>query len=138
MTPETVTFTLPVAAVEWLRNGERGSSSNAIFEKLTGLPCGSQRLSHPYDPDDLRRCRLLLAAVPQFRRDLEKMAEVGPEWAELVAIWDLLYSTMDDEIAKHPPKCPETYRLMREAIECGRKKRTTPEPGFTIELRRPR
>jgi hypothetical protein len=135
---ETVTFTLPVAAVEWLRKRERGSSSNAIFEKLTGLPCGSQLLSHPYDPDDLRRCRLLLAAVPQFRHDLEKMAEVGPEWAELVAIWDLLCITMEVEIAAFGDRCPETYRLMREAIERGRKKRTTPEPGFTIELRRPR
>lgn len=137
------TFTIPAAAMEWQRRGEKGISSNAIFETMTGFPVtGSWGRGYPSDPDDLRRCRLLLDAVPEFAARLGEMATVGPEWAELVAIWPRLCATMDAELAKHPARCPETYRLMKAAIERGWAKRPERERpvavgGLVFERTRP-
>lgn len=50
---------LPIEATRWLASGERGASSDAIFYQLTGVATGD-KTSHPHDPADLRRCRLLL------------------------------------------------------------------------------
>jgi hypothetical protein len=133
------TFTFSEAAMKWWRNGEQGTNSKAIFERMTGFPVtGTWGMGYPSDPDDLRRCRLLLDAVPEFSARLVEMAEVGSEWAELVAIWPSLCSKMDDEIRKHGSRCPVTFLLMQEAIEKGRKRRPETEPDRTIVIRRTR
>jgi hypothetical protein len=88
---------LPAGAVAWLANGERGVSSEAIFSHLTGLQISRLWSSPPWDPDDLRRCRLLLQAIPALRADLPRMAELGPEWAAIVGAWDELCALMDAE-----------------------------------------
>jgi hypothetical protein len=129
-------FTISGAAMKWQRSGEHGISSNAIFSKLTGFPLtGTWGFGHPHDPDDLRRCRLLLDAVPEFAARLGEMAACGPEWAELVAAWPVLCETMDAEIKKYDgAKRPETYRLMRNAIEAGRAKRPKSERSTFIDM----
>lgn len=118
----STTLTLPAGATEWLRSGERGISSNAIFDHLTGLPVrGGWSPWTPSDPDDLRRCRLLLEAVPEFRSGLPRMAEVSAGWAALVARWDELCATMDAESPNWREgrgSAPRTYALMQE-IEQG-------------------
>lgn len=60
---------LPAGFVEWLRTGERGLSSEAIAEQMSGLPVGQGYgfSNHPSDPADLRRCRLLLDRVPEWQ-----------------------------------------------------------------------
>lgn len=112
------THHLPPGAVDWLANGERGNSSEAIFARLTGLPIGGSRCtSHPLDPADLRRCRLLLEAVPAFRARLEEVADVSPVWAALVARWDEVCSLMDEEAPDWRDGsggAPRTYALMGE------------------------
>lgn len=113
---------LPAEAVEWWALGEHGSSSEAIFIHLSGLRLSPDQDSkeHPHDPSDLRRCRLLLEAVPSFRERLPEMSEVSREWGQLVAKWDQLCTMMDEE-------CPQwrkgkkgdankTYMLMRELL----------------------
>ena len=76
------------AAVHWLAVGERGTSSNTIFTRLTGVNAmGDMRPSHPHDADDARRCCLLLDDVPELVAQFAKMAEASPEWAALVADW---------------------------------------------------
>lgn len=93
---------LDAAAAMWLATGEQGASSSAIFFRLTGARPNSLRdhddpLPHPHDPDDLRRCRLLLEQVPAFQDRLGEMREVSPVWAALVDSWSDLCETMDAE-----------------------------------------
>lgn len=108
-------------ATAWLACGERGVSSNTIFEHLTGISAvGEWGGSHPRDPSDFGRCRLLLERVPELVPLLPRMAEVSPVWAALVAGWDSLCATMDAE-------CPnwrsgrgsalKTYKMMQKIIK---------------------
>jgi hypothetical protein len=93
---------LDPAAAEWLATGKHGTSAATIFYRLTGvrpniLRDGEDPVSHPRDPDDLRRCRLLLEQVPAFRLRLDEMRAVSPHWAALVGAWGDLCATMDAE-----------------------------------------
>jgi len=111
-------FDIPNAAVAWLRTGERGTSSQTIFEVMTGLPLtdGVFRRAVPFDPADFRRCRLLLEAVPEWRHRLGEMAAVGPRWSALIPRWDELCATMDAEAPEWRDgvgDAPLTYRLIR-------------------------
>lgn len=111
--------TMPAGAEEWLRTGERGLSSEAIFERLTGIPLGSRWLAvYPLDSWDLRRCRLLLEVVPAFRDRLGEMAGACPVWARIVAGWDELCALMDEEAPswRDGQWAPRTYDLMRALI----------------------
>jgi len=95
MGTKTTTYLLDIFWFRsWLREGERGESSEAIVEHLTGKPVGGKpyaerfgRLDHPADAGDFRRCELLLRAVPMARQEFPRMARVSPEWAALVGAW---------------------------------------------------
>lgn len=105
-------------ATAWLADGERGVSSNTMFEYLTGISAvGKWGGSHPRDPGDFRRCRLLLERVPELVPLLPRMAEVSPVWAALVAGWDSLCATMDAECpywrTGRGGSAPKTYEMMR-------------------------
>ncbi len=109
-------------AAAWLAGGERGVSSNTIFEHLTGISAvGKWGGGYPRDPDDFRRCRLLLERVPELVPLLPRMAEVSPVWAALVARWDELCSTMDAECpywrTGRGGSAPKTYEMMRAIRE---------------------
>ena len=83
-------------AAKWLANGERGISSNTIFEQLTGMQATSDGYScHPLDPADFRRCQLLLEQVPELQEQFYRMAEVSPEWERLVRAWPDIVAAMD-------------------------------------------
>ena len=84
---------LPQGAEHWLKHGERGTSSEAIFSHLTGIPI-TNRLWPPADSGDLRRCRLLLKTVPEFQVRLHEMAEL-PAWGDLIANWDAICAMQD-------------------------------------------
>jgi hypothetical protein len=113
-----MTFDIPDAAVTWLSVGERGTSSEAIFERMTGLPMANVRLrgAAPRDPADLRRCRLLLEAVPEWRARLGEMTSAdGWGWDVLVPAWDDLCATMDADAPdwrEGSGNAPLTYRKM--------------------------
>jgi hypothetical protein len=102
----------------WLLTGERGLSSEAMVRHLTGS--GSGRPDHPYDPADLRRCRLLVERVPAIARDLANMRTASPTWARIIDHWDELCSLMDSESPnwrKGRGNAPKTYALMRKLLE---------------------
>ncbi len=107
----------------WLGCGERGVSSNTIVRHLTGLDTlGGFSGSHPLDPDDLRRCALLLEACPELAAKFDRMRTASPEWAALVDTWATLVQTMDEEVPNwRAPRArgnaPATYRLMQRARE---------------------
>lgn len=103
-------------------------SSEAIFDRMTGIPVGHRdHLRTPSDPSDLRRCRALLEAVPEFAARLDEMATVSTQWAKLCAAWSGLCALMDEEAPKWRAgegKCPRTWMMMSEILY-GEKPRTT-------------
>ena len=102
----------------WLLKGERGASSNAMVEHITGL---GGNTSHPYDPDDFRRCRLLVERVAVIRFNLGKMSTCSPTWARIIAVWGELCALMDAEAPEwrqgNWSSAPQTYALLRRCRE---------------------
>lgn len=118
---QSTTPGLSAAATRWLACGRRGTSSNTIFTKLTGLDAlkGSYP-DHPHDPDDLDRCLQLLEDVPELRAKLPQMAQQSPVWAALVENWDEIEQSHLDEVGLGWTKgrsAPKTYKLMRQVID---------------------
>lgn len=84
----------------WLMNGEQGLSSKTMVAWLAESPVegffrGTLRY-HPVDPDDLRRCYLLLQAVPQFGPRIQQMARVSSQWRKLSEHWDALIKLLEE------------------------------------------
>ena len=116
--------------IDWLACGERGISSNTIFEHLTGhhLGCVGWRGSHPHDPDDLSRCRKLLEKCPELKELLPKMATRSPVWAALTPEWDSLCEEMDREAPNWNDgrgSAPITYGRMKKLINLAQEARET-------------
>lgn len=112
--------TIPGDVVAWLRSGERGISSETIVDHLfgVGVLCRG-RGSHPHDPDDLRRCMLMLEACPSVRVRFDEMRRASRVWARLVDAWPRLTDSLRREMARDDGYARETYATMREVIECG-------------------
>lgn len=122
------TTPLPLTVfTNWLAFGERGLSSEAIVSHLTGQRLGGRfhdRCVHyPHDPDDFRRCQLLLEAVPLAGLLFPAMQTASPEWARLVAAWDEIHELIEREapgyLHKREGSAPLAYRLMRRTIAGG-------------------
>lgn len=110
---------LSEALRRWLGSGERGISSNCIVEHLTGVPALGSRSAfghHPHDGDDLRRCMLLLEAVPELRSEMPRMASASKEWAALVPHWEELIDLLKRELKREPGTCGRTYQRMRQLL----------------------
>ena len=92
----SLSVTLSPEAVEWLADGEHGSSSRAIFDHLVlGRPVDPFR--YPSDVDDYQRCERLLRAVPGLRERFGQMAAVGPHWPPLVEAWAEVARLLDED-----------------------------------------
>ncbi|MBU2722930.1 hypothetical protein [Acidithiobacillus ferridurans] len=115
---------LPADAVEWLCIGEHGLSSAALFYHTTGflpktLDGWSKKDYSPFDPSDLRRCRLVYDDVALVRERFYVMANVSTMWAWLVEHWDDICRTMDEECPQWRDRlgtANETYRKMHGGI----------------------
>lgn len=105
----------------WLARGERGLSSEAIVEAVTG-----ERIvrypgaDHPHDPADLRRCVELIRAEPLVSLVFkDAIRNRSPQWSALVDVWDELVDMLDTEMAEGTGRAPRTYARMREVLEAG-------------------
>lgn len=112
-------FIISTDAQRWLETGERGVSSEAIFSHLTGLNLRRvSQMSTPHDPSDLRRCRLLLQAVPEFKERFHEMRRLSETWAVLLDHWIELCKLFDEEApdwaTRHRQEAHRTYRRMKE------------------------
>jgi len=101
-------------ALRWFAHGEFGVSSMAIILRSCGI---EGRRSHPYDPDDLRRCLLALDQVPGA--SVDAMRGASATWDAFIAAWPRLLACFYAEVPdpREPPRgqgAPETYRLMCE------------------------
>lgn len=112
---------IKMAVLIWMSEGETGLSSKSLARETAGLPhptsglfCG---IWAPSDPADLRRCRLLIDAVPEARQAVDKLAAKHDGWRGLAADWDEINRLYDEEAAggwtdkEHP-----TYRAMKKAL----------------------
>lgn len=101
----------------WLKNGDRGISSEAIASQLTGINFVHDRWmgDYPRDPSDFRRCLELLEAVPEFKFRLDEMKSKGTVWAALVDNWEELKRLYYEEA--HTGKCSKLYDRMQELIK---------------------
>lgn len=83
----------------WLASHDTGISSKTMAAKLCGVGYPQNSWDHPYDNQDFGRCVRFLKAVPEARLVLDRMKEVSPQWAALIARWDELegfYHAMPD------------------------------------------
>jgi hypothetical protein len=118
---QPITITLSGDAQDWLVYGERGVSSESILSHLTGLNLvgrGRWRTGTPSDPSDLRRCRLLLKAVPEFQERFIEMATASNEWSIAVKHWEELCTLFDGEAPNWATQqmwsAPKTFQRMKE------------------------
>lgn len=99
--------------LQWMATGEMGSSSLTMAFWLT-FKMNYRYSTHPYDPDDLRRCVQLLDAAPVLRHIITRMADLSPQWAALVGRWGDLEQLLREELPTG--RAPKTYALMKELI----------------------
>ena len=108
---------LPAGVVDWLLNGERGRSSDAMCKAFFGIPTSASN-DHPLDPSDLRRCLQFLESVDDkemWRFDV--LHDLSLEWYSFCCYWPQLVTTFKEECAKtSDKKTPKTYELMKHAI----------------------
>jgi hypothetical protein len=99
----------------WLRNGERGSSSEAMCKHIFGVPAEAGK-SHPHDPDDLRRCVLFLEQTDSSNLAYS-MRDVSPEWTALVDHWDELTGLLRQEMTNPKGGARQTYDRMKAVLD---------------------
>lgn len=87
--------TLEARAAAWKENGERGLSSIAILEHMSGQT--PKDPSAPRDVADLRRCMLLLRRIPEWSARMGEMA-IYEQWAKIAPVWEALAMVFADEM----------------------------------------
>ena len=111
---------LTEGAREWIRSGEHGLSSLYLLYAVTGYYVGAKppKVSAPCDPDDLRRCLLMLNACG-LNNDIYR-AECK-EWTGLLENWELIAHTFAAEcpnylVQRDFGRASKTYELMKQAL----------------------
>lgn len=96
----------------WKQRGERGTSSNTIFNAFGAdeLPLGRHDI--PHDPADFRRCKRLLDLIPEWRSQLHRVVVQFPYWKPFVDRWDEMEALYNEERPKG--EAPKLYALMQE------------------------
>ena len=98
----------------WLTNGEHGISSKTMFYYLTDskIVAKPDRTDTPSDPDDFRRCHLLLQAIPQYEHKLDRLRAVNAVWAALVDNWPKLTEMLLERMKTR--KANGMYEFMKQ------------------------
>lgn len=118
-----VKLTGVMTPIQWITQGEVGTSSKTIWSVMMGAVSGVNRCGFqtgydtPRDPSDFRRCYLLLKLFPEWRNRLGEVSSVFPKytpmvnrWAEMEALW----------LEESPSgKCPKLYDLMQQLNDEG-------------------
>ena len=113
---------LPAEARRWLVWGEQGTSSLAAFQALSGyrIPGRREDASAPSDLGDLRRCLLMVEAIPGYRGRVPELAALSSQWKALAEGWDALEASLEAEAPRWRDKgrwdAPETQRLFHAVL----------------------
>lgn len=137
--PAPPNVSTPIAdRLEWWKlHGECGISSRTIAVAMTGdrnilgFGHGDHGPSVPLDPDDFRRCELLLGLIPEWNEELHLVAERFPEWDPLVREWNSLRDLYWEELPSG--SAPKLAERMRVLIEHGRKRVAGVEKGAPFD-----
>ena len=81
--------------VKWLAIGERGTSSEVLFQHLSGIKV-TNRNSTPRDTDDFRRCQKMLQQTGLCAK-LHRAASISPEWFRLMDRWNEINFLIQDQ-----------------------------------------
>lgn len=115
---------------DWLLDGEVGESSRAMAEASIGRTERKRWAGHdnyfayPYDPDDFRRCLLLIERIPEIEdKAFAVLRKAHRPWPCLVGRWDEIKKLFLEEWGpeRNSKSAPKTYALMNKI--------TRPEPS---------
>jgi hypothetical protein len=99
--------------VQWLLNGDTGTSSMTIWSVMMKKSCrGGPDV--PYDPDDFGRCYRLLKVMPSWRARLPEVSQKYSRWKGLVDNWDELTALYEEGITSST--APKLYARIKELI----------------------
>jgi hypothetical protein len=101
-------------AIEWLTNGDTGTSSETIWSVMMDRPITRPRWfpDTPHDPDDFGRCYRLLNVMPSWRARLPEVGAKYPIWRPLVEAWDELTALWEAELPSG--RLPKLYARIQE------------------------
>ena len=108
---------IKLGVLNWLANGSVGASSKAMAFSIAGIEC--EEISHPYDPSDFNRCLMLLDAVPEARKHLDKVATLSLYWKAIIERFDEIEACFIDEVGLDWTKggsAKKTYGLIKSII----------------------
>lgn len=110
-------------AIWWANYGEHGTSSKTMFSNLSPIHTSKAMISigkysHPHDPDDFRRCYVLLKTVPEWKGKLDKMRDVSEVWNRLVDNWDKLTLMLEEEMKSEDDKNPSEMMKFMNTLKC--------------------
>ena len=104
---------------QWIVTGEVGTSSRTIWAVMMGVAGYGGDFNVPHDPDDFRRCYLLLKEFPVWREQLHFVSEKFKKWIPFVREWDKLTEMFEKALESGTGKAPEMFELMQELEEEG-------------------
>ena len=110
---------LRAKVIEWMATYETGASSEAMAFAAMGLRFDT---SHPQDIGDLFRCIELVDAVPEIRDCFAVIANLSPQWREIVRRWDELVQCYREEDTADPSskrvikQYRRTYAMLRVVL----------------------
>ena len=115
-------------ALKWIAGNDTGTSSKTLWSAMMGVVEGPRQLngcvapyySVPCDPADFGRCHRLLLLVPEWRKDLAKVAEIFPAWKPLVDNWPELERLYMKGLESKDGKAHELYKRMQVLNDEGR------------------
>ena len=101
--------------MQWFASGEKGISSECIASIICGFE--PKWNDTPSDPDDFKRCLLLLNDIPELREHLYMMRSVSTDWDKLMNHWDDIEESFMSEVPEwlygdYRNGAPKTYALM--------------------------
>ena len=96
----------------WWNNGERGMSSETMWNCLSGKK--DFKVSIPYDPDDFKRCYKLLEVIPEWKTELNKLKKLSKTWCNYVDNWELMTMMYESHLKKNENRMVDLYDLMQE------------------------
>ena len=105
-------------AMWWLSNGEKGNSSETMWNCFMGNE--NFRINHPYDPDDFKRCYKLLKVVPEWKqkRYFDKLSQLSIPWKNLTDNWDKLTEMYEQNLKENWANYKKVgmYEFMKKLI----------------------
>lgn len=105
---------IPESVTNWLLNGHRGASSEALCKHFFEVPVEANVYCYPLDPSDLNRCLKFLDAAFGTRNPVQinSVRSLGPVWSAYVDRWVEIITVFGKEV--QTGVAMETYDLMQK------------------------